>query len=124
MERSKRTARAGFWQNVLKQFAESKLSVVDFCSQKGLMVHPDCKWEIDAIRREERRQKEQENDSSRTARKPDNLGACQDAVQRTLTNRPRTVMLLFASLFVAVSSSLLPFPRSSVASEIFSFARF
>jgi hypothetical protein len=29
--------------------------------------------------------KRQENDSSRTARKPDNFGACQDAVQRTLT---------------------------------------
>jgi hypothetical protein len=30
--------------------------------------------------------KRQENDSSRTARKPDNFGACQDAVQRTLTS--------------------------------------
>jgi hypothetical protein len=30
----------------------------------------------------------QENDSSRTARKPDNFGACQDAVQRTLTPKP------------------------------------
>jgi hypothetical protein len=38
MESSKRSSRAEFWQNVLQQFTESKLSVVDFCSQKGLAV--------------------------------------------------------------------------------------
>ena len=38
MENSKRSSRAEFWQNVLQQFTESKLSVVDFCSHKGLAV--------------------------------------------------------------------------------------
>ena len=30
MESSKRSSRTEFWQNVLQQFTESKLSVVDF----------------------------------------------------------------------------------------------
>ena len=35
MESSKRSSRAEFWQNVLQQFVESKLSIVDLCSQRG-----------------------------------------------------------------------------------------
>jgi len=44
MESSKRSSRAEFWQNVLQQFTESKLSVVDFCSQKGLAVQSFYQW--------------------------------------------------------------------------------
>jgi hypothetical protein len=44
MESSKRSSRAEFWQNVLQQFTESKLSVVDFRSQKGLAVQSFYQW--------------------------------------------------------------------------------
>jgi hypothetical protein len=33
-----------FWQDVLKQFLDSKLSVIDFCSQKGLSVPSFYQW--------------------------------------------------------------------------------
>ncbi len=44
MESSKRSSRAEFWQDVLKQFVDSKLSVIDFCSQKGLSVPSFYQW--------------------------------------------------------------------------------
>lgn len=44
MESSKRSSRAEFWQLVLQQFDESKLSVADFCSQKGLSVQSFYQW--------------------------------------------------------------------------------
>ncbi len=37
---------------------------------RWLLAHPDCKWEIDAIRREERRQKESRKRKLRNRRKP------------------------------------------------------
>ncbi len=44
MESSKRSSRVEFWQDVLKQFVDSKLSVIDFCSQKGLSVPSFYQW--------------------------------------------------------------------------------
>lgn len=44
MESSNRSSRVEFWQDVLKQFVDSKLSVVDFCSQKGLSVPSFYQW--------------------------------------------------------------------------------
>jgi transposase-like protein len=44
MESSKRSARAEFWQQALQQYVESKLSVSDFCSQKGLSVPAFYQW--------------------------------------------------------------------------------
>ena len=44
MESSKRSSRAEFWQDVLRQFVDSKLSVIDFCSQKGLSVPSFYQW--------------------------------------------------------------------------------
>ena len=44
MESSKRSSRAEFWQDALQQFADSKLSVIDFCSQKGLSVPSFYQW--------------------------------------------------------------------------------
>jgi Transposase len=41
---SKRSSRAEFWKQVLQQFAESKLSVAEFCSQKGLSVQSFYQW--------------------------------------------------------------------------------
>jgi len=44
MESSKRSARAEFWQQAFQQYVESKLSVIDFCSQKGLSVPSFYQW--------------------------------------------------------------------------------
>jgi hypothetical protein len=44
VESSKRSSRVEFWQDVLKQFLDSKLSVIDFCSQKGLSVPSFYQW--------------------------------------------------------------------------------
>ena len=44
MESSKRSSRAEFWQDVLQQFVESNLSVIDFCSRKGLSVPSFYQW--------------------------------------------------------------------------------
>ena len=44
MESSKRSSRAEFWQVVLQQYSDSKLSVIDFCSQKGVSVPSFYQW--------------------------------------------------------------------------------
>ena len=44
MESSKRSSRTEFWQDVLQQFVDSKLSVIDFCSQKGVSVPSFYQW--------------------------------------------------------------------------------
>lgn len=44
MESSKRSSRAEFWQDVLQQFVGSKLSVIDFCTQKGVSVPSFYQW--------------------------------------------------------------------------------
>ena len=44
MESSKRSAKAEFWQQAFQQYVESKLSVIDFCSQKGLSVPSFYQW--------------------------------------------------------------------------------
>ena len=44
MESSKRSSRADFWRDALQQFVDSKLSVIDFCSQKGVSVPSFYQW--------------------------------------------------------------------------------
>jgi len=44
VESSKRSSRAEFWQDVIQQFVDSKLSIIDFCSQKGLSVPSFYQW--------------------------------------------------------------------------------
>ncbi|MFN7730386.1 MAG: IS66 family insertion sequence element accessory protein TnpA [Pirellula sp.] len=44
MHSSKRSSRAEFWQQVLEQFTDSKLSVAQFCSQNGLSVQSPYQW--------------------------------------------------------------------------------
>jgi transposase len=44
MESSKPSSRTDFWRDVLRQFVDSKLSVVDFCSQKGVSVPSFYQW--------------------------------------------------------------------------------
>lgn len=44
MESSKRSSRAEFWQDVLQQFVDSKWTVIDFCSQKGVSVPSFYQW--------------------------------------------------------------------------------
>jgi transposase len=44
MESPKRSSRAEFWHDVMQQFVDSKLSVIDFCSEKGLSVPSFYQW--------------------------------------------------------------------------------
>lgn len=44
MEISKPSSRTDFWQDVLRQFVDSRLSVIDFCSQKGVSVPSFYQW--------------------------------------------------------------------------------
>jgi transposase-like protein len=41
---SKRSSRAEFWQQVLQQFTDSKLSVAQFCTQNGLSTQSLYQW--------------------------------------------------------------------------------
>ncbi len=44
MERSVRSSKAAFWQQVLEEYRQSNLSVAAFCSQKSLSVQSFYQW--------------------------------------------------------------------------------